>query len=213
VQVRGDGRPYVASLRTDNWAKSEVDPPDLWQAFLFAPAGQWHTVQIPLTRFLLTHKGRVRAPCICPRAQPLPPHPHTYRPISFERCAEVLIEEDPFSTRRRHTQGLDPTQLSVTRKQQAWWTRRASCTRASSFCRVPHLVSTMELASASGTAHRLEQSVGLAGGGRVGVLHLRNSGEIDLQGRGPLVRGQPTTYVTTPSPESISRADQHGLPR
>ena len=79
MQVRGDGRPYVASLRTENWAKSDEEPPDLWQAFLFAPAGQWHTVQIPLTRFLLTHKGRVRAPCPCPPAGPPSPFPHIDR--------------------------------------------------------------------------------------------------------------------------------------
>ncbi len=34
-RVRGDGRKYIASLRTENWmvdAKSQ----DVWQAFLFA---------------------------------------------------------------------------------------------------------------------------------------------------------------------------------
>ena len=67
----GDGRPYVASLRTDNWAKERSEPPDLWQCFLFAPEGQWHTVKLPLKHFLLTHKGRVRAlttrPCLSER--------------------------------------------------------------------------------------------------------------------------------------------------
>ncbi len=38
LRVRGDGRKYLVSLRTDNWvvgAKSH----DVWQAFLFAPCG------------------------------------------------------------------------------------------------------------------------------------------------------------------------------
>lgn len=37
-RVRGDGRKYIASLRTENWivdAKSQ----DVWQAFLFARCG------------------------------------------------------------------------------------------------------------------------------------------------------------------------------
>lgn len=33
-RVRGDGRMYIASLRTDNWIVSNSH--DVWQAFLFA---------------------------------------------------------------------------------------------------------------------------------------------------------------------------------
>mmetsp|Transcript_13758 Transcript_13758/g.26394 ORF Transcript_13758/g.26394 Transcript_13758/m.26394 type:complete len:229 (-) Transcript_13758:531-1217(-) len=58
-RIKGDGRPYLASIRTDNWAAPPGSPPDLWQAFLFAPAGEWATVEIPINRFLLTWRGRV----------------------------------------------------------------------------------------------------------------------------------------------------------
>eukprot|EP00976_Prorocentrum_cordatum_P085760 1186227-Prorocentrum_minimum.AAC.1 len=31
MQMKGDGRPYLASIRTDNWAAPPGAPPDLWQ--------------------------------------------------------------------------------------------------------------------------------------------------------------------------------------
>lgn len=58
-QVKGDGRPYIATIRTDNWAAPLGAPPDLWQAFLFSPPGVWTNVEIPFQRFLLTWRGRV----------------------------------------------------------------------------------------------------------------------------------------------------------
>jgi len=59
LRVRGDGRPYIASLRTENWLVGGRSH-DVWQAFLFAPGdGAWTDVRIPLDRFLLTHRGRL----------------------------------------------------------------------------------------------------------------------------------------------------------
>mmetsp|Transcript_11316 Transcript_11316/g.19322 ORF Transcript_11316/g.19322 Transcript_11316/m.19322 type:complete len:230 (+) Transcript_11316:87-776(+) len=58
-KVKGDGRPYLASIRTDNWSAPPGAPPDLWQAFVFAPAGEWTRVEVPLKRFILTWRGRV----------------------------------------------------------------------------------------------------------------------------------------------------------
>jgi len=56
--VRGDGRPYVVSLRTENWMVADRAA-DAWSAFLFAPPSVWTTVRVPLSRFMLTHKGRL----------------------------------------------------------------------------------------------------------------------------------------------------------
>lgn len=58
-RVFGDGRRYIASLRTDNWIAPPGAPPDLWQAVLDPPPGTWHTVRLPLDAFLLTWKGRL----------------------------------------------------------------------------------------------------------------------------------------------------------
>jgi NADH dehydrogenase [ubiquinone] 1 alpha subcomplex assembly factor 1 len=38
-RVRGDGRKYLASLRTDNWIVGSASH-DVWQAFLFARCSQ-----------------------------------------------------------------------------------------------------------------------------------------------------------------------------
>lgn len=58
-RVRGDGRPYIASLRTENWSSYPGSPPDIWQAFVFAPPGEWTDVHVDMKRFLLTWRGRV----------------------------------------------------------------------------------------------------------------------------------------------------------
>lgn len=34
--VRGDGRKYIANLRTANWIVGEDNSHDVWQAFVFA---------------------------------------------------------------------------------------------------------------------------------------------------------------------------------
>ena len=57
-RVRADGRPYVVSIKTDNWVTGKKEG-DLWQAFLFAPAGRWADVIVPMRRFLKTYRGRV----------------------------------------------------------------------------------------------------------------------------------------------------------
>lgn len=88
LRVRnGDGRPWVVSLRTENWLVGDAGGGgchDVWQAFLFAPdarrkgrradasggrsssssvgekdQGGWTTAELPLSRFLLTHRGRL----------------------------------------------------------------------------------------------------------------------------------------------------------
>jgi hypothetical protein len=33
---------------------------DLWQAFLFAPANEWADVQVPISRFIKTWRGKAR---------------------------------------------------------------------------------------------------------------------------------------------------------
>ena len=35
LRVKGDGRKYIASMRTEDWIMSERDD-DVWQAFIFA---------------------------------------------------------------------------------------------------------------------------------------------------------------------------------
>jgi hypothetical protein len=35
-RVRGDGRKYLANLRTENWIVGDEESRDIWQAFLFA---------------------------------------------------------------------------------------------------------------------------------------------------------------------------------
>lgn len=57
-RVKGDGRKYIASLRTDNWIIGGRSH-DVWQAFLFARKGGWQEVNIPLDRFLLTWRGKL----------------------------------------------------------------------------------------------------------------------------------------------------------
>ncbi|KAL4518110.1 hypothetical protein Ndes2526B_g01456 [Nannochloris sp. 'desiccata'] len=57
-RVKGDGRKYLANIRTDNWIVGESTD-DVWQAFLFARAGEWSEVEIPLNRFLMTWRGKV----------------------------------------------------------------------------------------------------------------------------------------------------------
>lgn len=57
-RVRGDGRRYIASLRTENWIVDDKSQ-DVWQAFIFARRGEWTEVEIPLKRFLQTWKGRL----------------------------------------------------------------------------------------------------------------------------------------------------------
>eukprot|EP00850_Spirogloea_muscicola_P013706 SM000094S24723 [mRNA] locus=s94:428404:430352:+ [translate_table: standard] len=59
LRVRGDGRCYVHSLRTESWVGMVDEEENTWQAFIFAPPGEWYEVKIPLERYLLTWKGKV----------------------------------------------------------------------------------------------------------------------------------------------------------
>ncbi|KAK9803259.1 hypothetical protein WJX72_001399 [[Myrmecia] bisecta] len=57
-RVRGDGRKYIANIRTENWIVGDRSH-DIWQAYLFARKGVWQDVRVPLDRFLLTWKGKL----------------------------------------------------------------------------------------------------------------------------------------------------------
>lgn len=57
-RVKGDGRKYLANIRTENWVVGD-ESHDVWQAFLFARKGEWQEVEIPLDRFLLTWRGKL----------------------------------------------------------------------------------------------------------------------------------------------------------
>uniref|UniRef100_A0A7S1CWA5 NADH:ubiquinone oxidoreductase intermediate-associated protein 30 domain-containing protein n=1 Tax=Picochlorum oklahomense TaxID=249345 RepID=A0A7S1CWA5_9CHLO len=64
-RVKGDGRTYLANLRTDNWVTGgDGNSEDIWQAVLLSKDdggcdSGWKDVEIPLTSFVLTWKGRV----------------------------------------------------------------------------------------------------------------------------------------------------------
>eukprot|EP00043_Microstomoeca_roanoka_P001889 m.35202 g.35202 ORF g.35202 m.35202 type:complete len:236 (+) comp11113_c0_seq2:143-850(+) len=54
--IRGDGRAYIANLQPNSYRDE-----DLYQATIYTRGGpHWQTVQIPLTEFLLTHRGYVQ---------------------------------------------------------------------------------------------------------------------------------------------------------
>eukprot|EP00951_Prasinocladus_malaysianus_P039560 scaffold444737_cov47-Prasinocladus_malaysianus.AAC.2 len=56
-RVRGDGRKYIANLRTDNWLLGEQSD-DAWQAFLHTRNGEWEEIEIPLSHYVLTYRGQ-----------------------------------------------------------------------------------------------------------------------------------------------------------
>ncbi|CAM6091453.1 unnamed protein product [Calypogeia fissa] len=59
-RVKGDGRCYISSLRTESWVTGPTDGGfNTWQAFLFAPKDEWSTVEIPLSRYLPTWRGKI----------------------------------------------------------------------------------------------------------------------------------------------------------
>eukprot|EP00898_Chlorokybus_atmophyticus_P000507 jgi/Chlat1/1457/Chrsp12S02009 len=59
MRVKGDGRIYLANIRTDNWVTPPGEPLDIWQAPIPAVKDKWTDVELPLQQFLLTWKGRV----------------------------------------------------------------------------------------------------------------------------------------------------------
>lgn len=58
LRLKGDGRCYVSTLRTECWAGG-ADDMNSWQAFVFAPKDEWCEVKIPFDHYLPTWKGRV----------------------------------------------------------------------------------------------------------------------------------------------------------
>jgi hypothetical protein len=63
LSVRGDGRTYIVSLKTDSYIKPPPSNLDLWQAPLHtrtrAADEPFDLEHLPFSRFLLTHKGKV----------------------------------------------------------------------------------------------------------------------------------------------------------
>jgi len=59
-RVRGCGRTYVASVRTDNWMTGDTSE-DVWQAAFTPPKDKWVDVVIPLEAFTQTYRGRAVA--------------------------------------------------------------------------------------------------------------------------------------------------------
>eukprot|EP00884_Botryococcus_braunii_P023156 jgi/Botrbrau1/9524/Bobra.0211s0015.1 len=57
-RMKSDGRKYLVTLRTENWLVGSASQ-DVWHAFLFGRPGQWEDVDIPFSRFLLTHRGKL----------------------------------------------------------------------------------------------------------------------------------------------------------
>eukprot|EP00899_Mesostigma_viride_P008758 jgi/Mesvir1/17884/Mv12957-RA.1 len=59
LRVKGDGRSYIANIQTDSWLHLAGTPPDVWQAIFHPRKGEWCEVQIPLSSFIRTSRGRV----------------------------------------------------------------------------------------------------------------------------------------------------------
>ncbi|XP_024370875.1 probable complex I intermediate-associated protein 30 [Physcomitrium patens] len=59
-RLKGDGRVYVSNIRTENWIGGlGASPSNTWQAFVFAPAGEWSVVKIPFNKYLPTWRGKI----------------------------------------------------------------------------------------------------------------------------------------------------------
>jgi len=56
-RVRGDGRSYIASVRTENWMTGD-SAEDVWQCAFSPPAGEWVDVVVPIESFTQTYRGR-----------------------------------------------------------------------------------------------------------------------------------------------------------
>ncbi|MCO5557987.1 hypothetical protein L7F22_011561 [Adiantum nelumboides] len=57
-RVKGDGRCYVTTIRTESWWGTFEDA-NTWQSMLFTPKDEWFEVMIPLSRYLPTMKGKI----------------------------------------------------------------------------------------------------------------------------------------------------------
>lgn len=59
-RLKGDGRVYVSNIRTENWIGGlGASRSNIWQAFVFAPAGEWSVVRVPLSEYLPTWRGKI----------------------------------------------------------------------------------------------------------------------------------------------------------
>ncbi|KAI5073775.1 hypothetical protein GOP47_0011788 [Adiantum capillus-veneris] len=58
LRVKGDGRCYVSTIRTQSWWGTFEDA-NTWQSMIFAPKDEWFEVMIPLSRYLPTMKGKI----------------------------------------------------------------------------------------------------------------------------------------------------------
>eukprot|EP00249_Psilotum_nudum_P012859 c24011_g1_i1 orf=573-1013(+) len=60
LRLKGDGRYYVSTLRTESWVGG---PPGMdyntWQAYIYAPKDEWCEVKVPFERYLPTWKGKI----------------------------------------------------------------------------------------------------------------------------------------------------------
>lgn len=59
LRVRGDGRKYIVSLRTENWIVPGSVSDDVYQGYIQPEADSWEEVELPFAKFLLTHRGKV----------------------------------------------------------------------------------------------------------------------------------------------------------
>eukprot|EP00250_Pteridium_aquilinum_P011782 c20300_g1_i1 orf=313-1059(-) len=57
-RLKGDGRCYVSTLRTESWWGTFEDA-NIWQSMIFTPKDEWFEVMIPLDRYLPTMKGKI----------------------------------------------------------------------------------------------------------------------------------------------------------
>ena len=59
LKVRGDGRKYVVSLRTENWIIPGTVSDDVFQGYIQPTRGEWEEILLPFDKFLLTWQGKV----------------------------------------------------------------------------------------------------------------------------------------------------------
>ena len=56
LTVRTDGRVYTVNLAMDSMLSD-----DLYQGYINLDAGEWHTIELPFDRFMVTARGQPRA--------------------------------------------------------------------------------------------------------------------------------------------------------
>lgn len=86
LRVRGDGKKYIVSLRTENWIVPGAASDDNYQGYIQPKAGEWEEIVLPFDKFLLTWQGKVV------NDQTLMNHRNLFS-MSFA-CVGLLPEED-----------------------------------------------------------------------------------------------------------------------